>query len=456
MKAIDIQTLTEFTGGKLIRGASMGMVTQVNTDSRTVSPGQVFFALSGDRFDAHHFIPQVIAAGAAAVIVSKVDPTWAPERCAIIRVADTLQALQNLAAAYRLHHAPKVLCVTGSNGKTSTKDLACAVLGTRFHVRATLGNFNNHIGVPLSILHLAEGDDYGVFELGMNHPGEIAPLAAIARPDGAIITNIGIAHIEYLGTQEAIALEKGMLAEAVPASGFVVLNANDRFTPSIRARTVAKVIEAGIGRGDVSATDLLATASGTHFTLNIAGDTAETFLPIPGQHMVGNAALAAAAAWQSGVCLNDIVTALANVKITKGRLETKIIHGITFLDDSYNANPDSMKAGLRTLAGLECKGRRVAVLGQMGELGEHVDSGHREVGVLAGELQLDAVFAIGEKPALIAEAASEGGISNTQTFSDHETCANHLQQWLLAGDLVLVKGSRSAAMERVIHLLQNK
>jgi UDP-N-acetylmuramyl pentapeptide synthase len=247
-----------------------------------------------------------------------------------------------------------------------------------------------------------------------------------------------------------------VLAEAVPASGFVVLNANDRFTPGIRARSAAKVIEAGIGKGDVSATDLKPSAAGTHFTLNIAGDKADAFLPIPGQHMVGNATLAAAAAWQSGVSLTDIVAALTNGKITKGRLETKVVNGITFLDDSYNANPDSMKAGLRTLVGLECKGRRVAVLGQMGELGEHVDAGHREVGILAGELQLGAVFAIGEKAALITEAASEGGISNTQTFSDHETCANHLQQWLLPGDLVLVKGSRSAAMERVIHLLQNK
>ncbi len=452
MKPIDITTLARFAGGTLIHGTGEAPVTNVNTDSRKMTPGDVFVALAGERFDAHHFIPQVIASGAAAVIVSRMEDSWNAPGTSVILVEDTLTALQTLALHYRQWHDPLVIGITGSNGKTSTKDLTCAVMATAHQVRATLGNLNNHIGLPLSILSLTTGDTCGVFEMGMNHPGEIAPLAAIAKPDGAIITNIGVAHIENMGTQEAIALEKGRLAEAVDAEGFVVLNANDRFTPSIRQRTAARVIEAGLGRGDVSAHDLKVTAEGTRFTLDISGTREDAFLPVPGEHMVGNATLAAAAAWQAGVSAADIVAALSAASLTKGRLETKLICGVTFLDDSYNANPDSMKAGLKTLAGLACKGRRIAVLGRMGELGAHAESGHREVGRCAAEAGVDALFTVGNEARWIAEAAAAAGLGQVHCCEDHASCTSQLRAWLKEGDLVLVKGSRSAAMETIITL----
>ena len=455
MKSVDLQTVARFAGGHLRLGDGSLVVEQVTTDSRNIRAGQVFVALAGERFDGHNFVQQVADAGASAVMVHRIDPAWAQLPCAVIEVGDTLAGLQQLSKSYRGWHDPQVICVTGSNGKTSTKDLACAVLAAKYQVRATLGNYNNHIGLPLSLLTLQEGDTCGVFELGMNHPGEIAPLATIAQPDGAIITNVGVAHIEYMGSREAIALEKGMLAEAVGEEGFVVLNSNDDFTPSIRARTRARVIEAGVSRGDVSAHDLIADADGTRFELEIDGQRKSAFLPVPGVHMVGNACLAAAAAWQSGVEMDAIVHALASGKLTKGRLETKRIGGVTFLDDSYNANPDSMKAGLRTLAGLACAGRRVAVLGHMGELGEHAESGHREVGERVAAEGLDALFTVGTEPRWTADSASREGCATVQSFDTHEDCVSHLKSWLKAGDLVLVKGSRSAAMEKIINLYAN-
>ncbi len=445
MKAIDLTTVARFCGGRLASGQGASQVTNITTDSRKVAPGDVFVAIVGERFDAHDFLPQVAAAGAAAVIVSR--PPRQPLPCTVIEVTDTLTAIQSLAREYRRWHAPFIVGITGSNGKTSTKDLAARVMARKHQVCATQGNLNNHLGLPLSILQLQEGDTCGVFEMGMNHPGEIAPLAAIAQPDAAIITNIGVAHLENMGSREAIAQEKGELAAAVPSNGLVVLNANDSFSPAIAARCIGRVIQAGLGKGDVAAHELRAGVDGTAFTLTFGSESLEAFLPIPGEHMVGNAALAAALGWQCGIAPADIVAALADVQLTKGRLETKRINGVIFLDDSYNANPDSMKAGLRTLAGLDCSGRRIAVLGRMGELGSHAEAGHREVGAYAAQAGIDAVLSVGDAEAsLITQAAGSIG----QHFVDHAVCAAHLKTRLRPGDLVLLKGSRSSRMEQVL------
>ena len=455
MKKLDLVTIAHFSEGKFLRGDGGRLVTSIATDSRHIAPGDLFIALEGEKFDGHHFLRQVAEAGAAAVMVSRLPEGWDTLPCAVIHVPDTLAGLQQLARHYRAWHKPFVLGITGSNGKTSTKDLACSVMSAKYQVCATEGNFNNHIGLPLSILKLRQGDTCGVFEMGMNHPGEIAPLAAIAAPDAAIITNIGVAHIEYMGSREAIALEKGTLAEAVPEQGFVVLDANDDFTPAIAARCKARVLRAGIGKGDVAAHDLKGSAEGTSFTLDFSGTRTKAFLPVPGSHMVANAALAATVAWQTGISPQAIVESLRGARLTKGRLETRNVNGVTFLDDSYNANPDSMKAGLRTLADLASAGRRIAVLGRMGELGSHALEGHREVGRYAASLNLDALFTVGNEANVITEAAAASNPAlGTEHFSTHEACAAHLQSHLRAGDLVLLKGSRSAGMERVLSLYQ--
>ena len=448
MIPISLQTLAEFAAGAL-RGDGTCLVTNVNTDSRKITAGEVFVALVGDKFDAHDFIPQVAAAGAAAVVVSKVNPAWGELPCAVIEVGDTLLALQNMARGYRQHHAPLIIGLTGSNGKTSTKDLLAVIMERKCQTRATLGNLNNHIGLPLTLLSLREGDLCCVTEMGMNHAGEIKVLTDIAMPDAGIITNVGMAHIEYLGTQDAIAWEKGTLAANVRAGGVVVLNANDKYSEVIARHCQASVTMAGVGCGDVTALNLRADATGTTFTLDFGGEKVEPRLPILGEHMVGNAALAACMGWRHGVAPDEIADALNHARLTGGRVEPKVVNGIQFIDDSYNANPDSMIAGLRTLSTLGSFGsRRVAVLGRMGELGATAETEHRRVGEFAGSLKLDAVFSVGgDEAAWITEASKA---VTSEHFPDQAACAARLREWLREGDVVLHKGSRSARMEQVL------
>lgn len=452
MRPITLQQLADFAGGTLLQGDARHLVTRVGIDSRRVAEGEVFFALQGGRFDGHDYAGQAAAAGAAAVVVSRQMPELT---CAVIQVADTLVALQNLARHYRAWHQPLVVGLTGSNGKTSTKDLAAAVLSRRYSLIATKGNLNNHIGVPLTLLALEEGHACAVTEMGMNHAGELRVLVDIARPDAAILTNIGTAHIEHLGSRENIAWEKATLPTNIPAAGSVVLNANDEYTGRIARLCQGRVLTAGIEAGDVSAHGLTTAATGTRFTLDFVGSRVQVSLPLLGRHMVGNAALAACLGWSLGLDPQEIAEALSTVRLTGGRLEPKTIAGIRFIDDSYNANPDSMIAGLRTLAETAAP-RRFAVLGAMGELGEHAAAGHDRVGEFAASLALDGLYSIGGGDAIrITDAARASGLSEARHFPDHAQCASYLRGLLQSDDLVLIKGSRSAAMEQVLTHFQS-
>lgn len=454
MKPIAIQMLADFADGVIRQGEGSRLVTKVTTDSRKVGEGEVFVALVGDRFDAHDFIPQVMASGAAAVVVSRLDSTWPATGCAVIEVKDTLQGLQDMARGYRAWHQPMIIGLTGSNGKTSTKDLTALIMGLRVQTRATFGNLNNHIGVPLTLLSLEDGDECGVVEMGMNHPGELKVLADIALPDAAIVTNVGLAHIEYMGSRDAIGWEKATVPANVHAEGVVVLNANDPYTPLISRHCQATVYTAGTGAGDVRALDLRPSGEGTRFKLDFAGEVVETFLPILGDHMVGNAALAACIGWAHGIAPADIAASFSSAKLTGGRMETKLVQGILFIDDSYNANPDSMKAGLGTLAALTSAGQKIAVLGRMGELGPHAVAEHQGVGQFAASLGLTALLTVGDEAAQISSAAKSAGLAETLNFPTHEACAAHLKKMLQPGDAVLLKGSRSAGMEKILSHFQ--
>jgi UDP-N-acetylmuramoyl-tripeptide--D-alanyl-D-alanine ligase len=449
MKPIPLDTLLSFTDGHVRQAAAARAVTRVVTDSRKAGPEDVFVALRGERFDAHDFVPQVAAGGAAAVVVAEVRADWQlPAGCTVLEVGDTLAALQDLARGYRAWHQPLVVGLTGSNGKTSTKDLAAAVLSRRFRTRATLGNLNNHIGVPLTLLALEDGDECAVVEMGMNHPGEIKTLVDIAQPDAAVLTNVGMAHIEYMGSRDAIAWEKATLPANVPADGVVVLPAGDAYTPLIARHCQAQVLTAGLGSGDVRAFDLRASDEGTRFKLDFAGEIIDTFLPVLGEHMVGNAALAACLGWSLGVAPADIAAALASARLSGGRMQVFMSAGVRFINDSYNANPDSVIAALRTLAAGRARAR-YAVLGRMGELGASAEGEHRRVGAAAAELGLDGVLAVGAAEATwIAEGAT--GCPLVRCFADHATCAQVLRELVREGDAVLVKGSRSSAMENVL------
>jgi UDP-N-acetylmuramoyl-tripeptide--D-alanyl-D-alanine ligase len=455
VKSISLQTLTNFADGNLRQGDGSRMATGVSTDSRNVGAGDVFVALIGEKFDAHQFIPQVAAAGAAAVVVSRIDASWSlPADCAVIEVPDTLKALQHMARGYRAWHQPLIIGLTGSNGKTSTKDLTALVMARKYQTRSTVGNLNNHIGLPLTLLRLGEGDECGVVEMGMNHPGEIKELVDIALPDAAIVTNVGMAHIEYMGSQDAIGWEKGTLPANVHSEGMVVLNANDPYTARIARHCQGMVFTAGVNLGDVRAFDLRPGAEGTTFTLDFGGEVVETFLPVIGSHMVGNAALAACMGWAHGIAPTDIADALRQAKLTGGRMEIKTVRGILIIDDSYNANPDSMFAGLSALVGLAGKGRKIAVLGRMGELGNVAAFEHKRVGEFAASLGLSAIYSVGDEGGMITDAARSAGHAESRNFADHETCAAHLREILQEGDAVLLKGSRSAGMEKVLNFFQ--
>jgi len=448
MKPTTLSDIARWTGGHLLQGVPSDRIVHFSTDTRSLAGGEMFIALKGERHNAHDHLDQAIAKGAHALLVHDLPLSTEKTDCAIIRVKDTLVALQEWARNYRNSLDLQVVGITGSSGKTSTKDMIRSVLEQQFRVNATAGNLNNHIGVPLTVLSTEAEHEVGVFEMGMSNPGEIEVLAQIASPNLAVITNVGTAHIEFMKTREAIAQEKGMLAEAIESDGCVILPAADDFTDSIRQRCRGRVVTAGVETGDVMARNLQRSAEGTSFELVTPAGNAPVHLTIPGDHMVSNATLAAAVGLQMGLSLEQIAAGLEAVSLTKGRMESKSVAGLRFLDDSYNANPDSMKAALRTLRELPVTGRRIAVLGRMAELGDLSEAEHRALGKAAAENGIDILLAIGEVGEQIA--ASAGDRVEAHVFEDHAGIADYLRAQAGPDDLVLLKGSRSAKMELVL------
>jgi UDP-N-acetylmuramoyl-tripeptide--D-alanyl-D-alanine ligase len=450
MNPLTLSQIAQFAGASLSSGDGTVVINKVSTDSRTIKPGELFVALRGENFEGHDFIEAGAKAGATGALV---DLNWAgnvPNNFALLRATDTLQAYQTLAANYRRSLALKVLAITGSNGKTSTKDFAASVLARRFRVTKTEGNFNNHVGLPRTILEATSEDEVAVWEIGMNHPGEIAALSKIAAPDAAIITNIGVAHIEFMGSREAIAAEKGALAEAIETQGTVILNADDPFSEGIAARTRAKVVSAGTTGGAVRAIEIRQSADGSEFTIVEGAHRCRAQLPVAGTHMVQNALLAVAAGRAFGLSIEECAAGLAAAPLTKARLQIKEIGGVQFLDDSYNANPDSMKAALRTLVELDAEGKRIAVLGEMRELGAESERGHREIGEAAATFGVDQLITIGDAAELIAEGARTAGLDKVSSARSTSEAAKLLSEMAEPGDLVLIKGSRAARTEEVI------
>jgi UDP-N-acetylmuramoyl-tripeptide--D-alanyl-D-alanine ligase len=450
MNPLTVSQIAQLAGASLSSGDGTVVINKVSTDSRTIKAGELFVALRGENFDGHDFVESCAKAGATGALV---DLNWTgsvPRTFALLRAADTLQAYQTLAANYRRSLALKVLAITGSNGKTSTKDFVASVLARRFRVTKTEGNFNNHVGLPRTILEATSEDEVGVWEIGMNHPGEITALSKIAAPDAAIITNIGVAHIEFMGSREAIAAEKGALAEAIEPQGTVILNANDPFSEGIAARTRAKVVFAGTTDGTVRAIEIRQSADGSEFTIVEGAHRCRAQLPVAGSHMVQNALLAVAAGRAFGLSIEECAAGLTAAPLTKARLQIKEIGGVQFLDDSYNANPDSMKAALRTLVELDAEGKRIAVLGEMRELGAESERGHREVGETAATLGVNQLITIGDTAKLIAEGARTAGLDNVSSTRSTGEAAKLLGEIAEPGDLVLIKGSRAARTEEVI------
>ncbi len=456
MKSLTLGAIADFSGGAITQGQLTDIVSSITKDTRSMQGGELYIALVGENFDGHDYVQQAAEKGAAAVLVQRVPEGGVQESCAVIRVDDTLRALQSLARRYRLHLSITAVGITGSNGKTSTKDFIASVLSQEFEVSKTQGNLNNHIGLPLSILAADDRHECGIWEMGMSSPGEIEKLAAIAQPDVGVITNVGVAHIEFMKSRDAIAKEKGMLAEMIGERGVVILPAEDEYADSIAQRTVAQVVKCGFESGQIRATDVKISGDKSEFTIATEeGEEIRTSIGVPGRHMVSNALLAAAVGLHFGLTLGQVAKGLATAELTGGRLQSRKIGGVDFIDDSYNANPDSMRAAVDTLVVMDCGGRRFAVLGGMAELGETEVEDHRQLGAETAAAGIDFVLGVGEMAAAITGGLDVGEGRVAKHFDNHEACAAFLKEHAKAGDLVLVKGSRSASMERVLTEFEN-
>jgi UDP-N-acetylmuramoyl-tripeptide--D-alanyl-D-alanine ligase len=448
MNPLTAKQISEILGTSVAAGNPDALANGgVCTDTRKLAPGSVFFALRGENFNGDAFAEGALNAGATIAIVHDWNGT-VPDGAAVITVNDTLLALQKLAHWWRKQLDIPVVAITGSNGKTSTKDFTAAVLSRKFNVSATRGNLNNHIGVPLTVLSTTPQHTAAVWEMGMNHSGEIAPLCEIARPRFGIITNIGTAHIEFLGSRDAIAEEKGTLGRALPKDGILFIPATCDYHEYLRQRTRAAIIPVGNGRGLVRAEDLRFEADGSVFNLVIDGEEkCEVTLPVPGKHMVTNALLAAGIGWKLGIPVSEIAAGLSSATLTGGRLNRYDWKGVTVIDDTYNANPESMAAAIETLADTPVTNgaRRIIVLGRMGELGTHAPAAHLRTGELAAERHL-TLIAVGDGSEGIAR-----GANNAPHFPVLEDAAQWLTREVKPGDVVLFKGSRTATVEKVMH-----
>ena len=451
MTSLDLQNLLCATGGTLAARGSRAISSGLTTDSRAVREGCIFWALKGEKFDGNAFAPAA-SEQAAAVVVSRAEGDFDPA-CSVILVEDTLEALQKLALWWRGRLEPlHAVGITGSSGKTSVKDMTRAVLEQQFSTTATKGNLNNHIGVPLSILSTEEGTQAAVWEMGMNHAGELAPLCALTRPRIGIISHIGSAHIGLLGSRDAIAQEKCTLARCLPADGWMIYPAADDYADYIASQTKAQPLPVGGPDSLVRARDIRMTPQGSAFELVIEGlGSIPVQLPVPGAHMVSNSLLAAAAGWKLGCSLEQIAAGLGAIALTKGRLACREEHGFTLIDDTYNANPESMRAALRTVAELRGHKRHLAVLGKMGELGEAGVAAHAEVGWFAASQGYAAVIVLGEEcPETLALCQAAAESVPALLVSTPAEAAAALRRLAEPGDALLFKGSRSAGVERVI------
>ena len=405
-------------------------------------------ALKGERHDGHSFVVHAWKKGSPVALVSQEMETPS------IVVADTLRAFQDMASYLLDYWAPTVVAITGSSGKTTTKDLLATLLETRYRVHRTLGNYNNLIGLPYTVANMPPGVQVAVLEMGTNAPGEIARLGAIARPHIGVLTNIGRAHLGPLGGLEGVKRAKGELLGGIREGGLLVYNADDSACKELVA-SFPRTRSFGIQEGEVRAVEPRLEEREdrwwTHFTLVVEGDTREVALPMPGLHHVYNALAAVAVALELGVALEEVPLALATFEGPERRMNVKRWRGVVIMDDAYNANPDSTWWALKTLASLPAR-RRLVLLGSMLELGEESPRWHQWVGREAVALGMDWIGALGEEAREVVSGVEEAG-GDARFFSSHEEAAETLKGLLRDGDVLLVKGSRGVAMERVLELL---
>jgi UDP-N-acetylmuramoyl-tripeptide--D-alanyl-D-alanine ligase len=437
-------------GGELV-GADRAY-NAVSTDTRTLKSGDLFVALRGPRFNANDFVAAAETAGAAGAVVDTRTDRPLPQ----IVVRDTQDALTRAAAAWRAQFSIPLVGVAGSNGKTTVKEMVAAILERRGATLATRGNLNNHIGVPLTLYRLEAAHRHAVVEIGANRAGEVAALLQLARPTVGLITNAGAEHLEGFGSLEGVARAEGEMVAGLDAGATAVINADDAFAELWRGMTRARITTFGIANAaDYSAQEAhtIIDAGGfvTRYRLVAPQGSIPIELRLAGQHNVLNSLCAAAAAAAAGASLDEVRAGLATMRPVPGRLQLKTApSGAWIVDDSYNANPSSMKAGIEVLSSVDA--RRWLIMGDMGELGDYADESHEDIGRFARNHRIDRLFATGKLSALAVEAFGSGG----EWFADTESLARAVNAELTREVCVLVKGSRSSRLERVVEALVGK
>ncbi|MCL0028192.1 UDP-N-acetylmuramoyl-tripeptide--D-alanyl-D-alanine ligase [Peptococcaceae bacterium] len=449
MKNFTLEEITLAVDGELMQGDKNKTVSSVSIDTRTLKKGALFFALRGTKYDAHEFLEQAVEKGASGLVVSK-DDLSLKSSVPIIKVSDTLKALAKLAAYNRKENDVFIIGVTGSNGKTTTKDLIYAVLKKKYSVLKNKGNFNNEIGLPLTLLELNESHDYAVLEMGMRGFKQIDALCKIADINAGVITSIGTAHLELLGSIDNIALAKGEILENVPQNGFALIPA-DKLAMLRPARCRGEVYTFGVEvNADYCATDIKVKNGFMEFIAHTPYGKAKMSLPLLGRHNVANAIAAVAVALKLGFELEEIKEALLDVEVSPMRLQIIKNKKFIIINDAYNANPDSVKAAIDVLLELGDGRRKVAVLGDMLELGEKEQEMHYEVGEYLKNI--DVLLTVGRLAEHIAFGAKCAGLTKDNIYccKDNMSAVAKLEEILQLNDIVLVKGSRGMHMEYIV------
>jgi UDP-N-acetylmuramoyl-tripeptide--D-alanyl-D-alanine ligase len=449
-----LSTIAAEVGGRL--EGSDATAERVVTDSREAGPGDLFVALRGERTDGALFVPDAFERGAAGALVHEGTPSPGPA----IAVDSTGDALLRLASVERARLAARVVGIAGANGKTSTKDMAAAVLARRYRVHASPGSFNNEIGLPMTLLGAPADSRWVVAELGARRKGDVTLLCEVSRPEVVVVTNVGVAHLEIFGSWEAIVEASAEPVEAVPASGLALLNADDPVVAGYASRCRGRVITYGVhASADVRADDVSLDGAGhASFTLT-AGDRerAAVTLPVPGEHMVSNALAAAALGLELGVPIEACAAALGEARMSRWRMETfTTSQGVRVVNDAYNANPESMAAALKAARVMADDARLIAVLGHMAELGPIADEEHERVGELAARIRVDRLVTVGRLARAIAIAGAREGVEpeNVAAYDDPGDALADVRAHVREGDVVLVKGSRVAGLETLAEALR--
>jgi UDP-N-acetylmuramoyl-tripeptide--D-alanyl-D-alanine ligase len=450
-----------FTGGQEVSGIQACVFPRVWTDSRTVEEGDLFVALRGERFDGHTFVRSALERGARGALVERVPPEAGRvgPGAAVVIVPDCLRALGDLAAGWRRKFPVPVGVLTGSNGKTTTKEMTTAILRLCFCCLWTPGNFNNRIGLPLTLLKLAAEHERVVLEMGMNEPGEIRALTRIAQPQVGALLNVGPAHLERFSSVEAVAEAKGEMLEAMPSESVLVFNRDDPLVCALAERWKGAKRSFGF---DPSAGVRLVAAEGSgpsqKVRISVRGEEVSTEIHLPGRHNLVNALAAAALSSALGAGLEAVGEGLARFQTMKGRFSIRTYEGFTLVDDSYNANPASMEYALETLCKVSGDADRILVLGDMLELGAASEEAHRELGRKAGRTRPSLLCVTGSYAERVREGAQEQGMpaGRILLFKDEASVAGEILAGMKGGEWVLIKGSRGMALERVVEELHRR